>query len=227
MVEGRYRDLYQACVQNLLRRERGFLPVVSLAALLERMSVESTRNTALACKVPRVPDDPGEAFRRAVIAQEFLMRYVADVSKATGAVQSGAVKHLFRIREKFAFDPVRTTGSGRSLLWDAARAMLSYELMADMSEGLSRIQADAEGGRIRVLRVKERFSEPTPSGWSDVLINICFTDNFFPCEIQLVHAKMMLVRHDLGGHESYAQYRVAAEIVALSDVASDCGRLSL
>ena len=65
-----------------------------------------------------------------------------------------------------------------------------------------------------VLRIKDRFHNPTVGGWRDCLINVRFVDDphSVVCELQLVHVKMMLIRKNLSGHADYVAYRTALEL---------------
>jgi hypothetical protein len=68
---------------------------------------------------------------------------------------------------------------------------------------------------VQVVRVKNRLCTPTSSGWADCLVNFVFREDSdrHVCEIQLVHAKLMLVRKQMGAHASYATFRSAAELL--------------
>merc|ERR1711979_109824 len=92
--------------------------------------------------------------------------------------------------------------------------MIIYESMVGIENGVRHVRADHDSQLVQVFRVKDRFSTPTGGGWSDVLFNVMHRDNSFriPFEIQIVHSKMFVLRHSLGGHTSYNQYRTALEI---------------
>jgi hypothetical protein len=72
---------------------------------------------------------------------------------------------------------------------------------------------------VAIQRVKNRLQKPTDGGWADCLINFVFTDDPHGhiCKIQLVHDKLMLVRKNMGAHESYAFYRSAVELLEATD----------
>merc|ERR1712228_942437 len=95
--------------------------------------------------------------------------------------------------------------------------MVVYGSMANMARGVGHVQNDTENGLVEVFRVKNRFSNPM-GGWSDVLLNLRFQADvsespLVPFEVQLVHRAMLILRHDLGGHEAYAKFRFAAEFL--------------
>merc|ERR1712190_675656 len=112
------------------------------------------------------------------------------------------MKGLCRILEKSVID----AQGGRQVpsIFDAARSMLIFNAIADIALCLERVGVDRT---VKVLRLKDRFVKPA-GGWSDILINLQFTSVAFVFEIQLVHKKMLVIRHDLGGHHTYDSYRV-------------------
>merc|ERR1711934_307733 len=69
--------------------------------------------------------------------------------------------------------------------------------------------------KIDVLRVKNRFAEPTSGGWADFMISFRFRSdpNQHVCELQLCHKDMMNVRKKMGAHHEYAEFRSALELL--------------
>merc|ERR1711937_392915 len=72
--------------------------------------------------------------------------------------------------------------------------------------------------KIDVLRVKNRFAEPTSGGWADFMIcfRFCSDPNQHVCELQLCHKGMMNVRKNMGAHHEYAQFRSALELLEVT-----------
>jgi len=215
-LEQRFRGVYQACVCDMLQQEPGFDHAVGLARAM-KMTAERT-NYSHQC----APVDLVELFTSAVIIQERLNAYAQELAQGTGGTDMGGVpKHLFRMLEKQCLDS--EFASGRAIpqgILDSARAMICYDSMSGLAGGLAMLQSANSMGTIRLLRVKERFTDPTSGGWSDILVNLSFPlaehkHAFLPCEIQMVHAQMMLIRHDMGAHNEYAKFRITSEIVAL------------
>ena len=70
-------------------------------------------------------------------------------------------------------------------------------------------------GAIEVVRIKDRFHEPSSGGWSDCMINYVLRDdpNRHICEVQIVHSKLMMARHGIGSHEVYAKLRGEREVL--------------
>merc|ERR1711934_1098313 len=72
--------------------------------------------------------------------------------------------------------------------------------------------------KIDVLRVKNRFAEPTSGGWADFMISFRFRSdpNQHVCELQLCHKDMMTVRKQMGAHHEYAEFRSALELLEVT-----------
>ena len=89
--------------------------------------------------------------------------------------------------------------------------MIVFTKMADMQKA---VQALLECDEIEVLRVKDRFGNPTSGGWRDVMINFKLKGDptHHICEVQLVLEKLLVVRTQLGGHKEYAVLRSAVEL---------------
>merc|ERR1711934_522573 len=92
----------------------------------------------------------------------------------------------------------------------------------DMSNIGKREGWDAEQAGIKekidVLRVKNRFAEPTSGGWADFMISFRFRSdpNQHVCELQLCHKDMMNVRKKMGAHHEYAEFRSALELLEVT-----------
>merc|ERR1719409_1531158 len=92
----------------------------------------------------------------------------------------------------------------------------------DMSNIGKREGWDAEQAGIKekldVLRVKNRFAEPTSGGWADFMVSFRFRSdpNQHVCELQLCHKDMMTVRKQMGAHHEYAEFRSALELLEVT-----------
>ena len=76
-------------------------------------------------------------------------------------------------------------------------------------------------GKIVIVRNKNRFQAPTAAGWADAMINIvCPGDGdevaaaSHVCEVQLIHARMLQARKEFRGHNAYAAFREASELLS-------------
>ena len=81
----------------------------------------------------------------------------------------------------------------------------------------SRYNAAAAGlaVRLQIRRVKNRFAAPTCGGWADCLVSISIGNCKHVAEIQLVHARLMLVRKNMGAHHVYSNFRTAYEVLSM------------
>jgi len=72
--------------------------------------------------------------------------------------------------------------------------------------------------RINVLRVKNRFAQPTSGGWADFMVSFTFRDdpNKHVCELQLCHKDLMTVRKQMGAHHEYGEFRSALELLEVT-----------
>jgi hypothetical protein len=132
--------------------------------------------------------------------------------------KTSPTKHLWRVTEKQCLLPTKE----KSDVWDVSRTLVEYDCMQELASGLEYLQKDHSQGKIQIVRVKERFSQPTSGGWSDILVNICFLSDdpqvqALPCEIQFVHSRLMLIRQKMGAHMDYSKFRVAHEILELHE----------
>jgi hypothetical protein len=155
-------------------------------------------------------------------------RLMASIAQRTGATfHKAPVKGLVRMVEKLAL----TAGDKNwkpELLCDIVRGALEFENFGTMI-GMVRLlrELDSEIGnagvtggitdRICICRAKNRFGQPTSGGWADFMVNFYFEDDGDKhiCEVQLVHAQMLLVRTEMGAHKTYGQFRGAKEILEM------------
>jgi len=227
----KFRGVFQACVCDVLSREEGYYTVIGLACALENGDVvvkatscddEKATRLAMAALTSK---DHIKLYTAAVITQEILTSYIKEVADdSEGMPLACGAKHLSRIIEKQQY--TKTLEMQGVQIWDGSRGMVQYDTMLAMSKGLKRLQRDHVERKIRILRIKERFSKPSEGGWSDILINICFLPThhglvsevmLVPFEIQMVHFQMMLIRQDMGAHKAYKEFRTASEILQLED----------
>ena len=127
------------------------------------------------------------------------------------------VCHRSRAYEKIVLQPREDGGArkcgadrGAAKIFDIVRDMFEGDAMDDLVELLDLI---AKSDEIEVVRVKDRFSNPSPGGWRDVMINYRVKGHRHICEVQIVHSKMLIARKELGGHDEYAAERSARELL--------------
>merc|ERR1712037_314089 len=68
---------------------------------------------------------------------------------------------------------------------------------------------------VTVCRVKDRFTEPSDAGWTDLMLNFYLNDDDdqHVCEVQLIHFKMLSQRTTQEGHGAYNVFRAASELL--------------
>ena len=130
--------------------------------------------------------------------------------------ETSGLKKLQRVVEKALLKPVgdATVGETDSVL-DVVRAMIvvkDFGVLAAIVDGLKTL-SDAE--LVDVLRLKNRFKEPSPGGWRDLMVNLVILsdERRHVCEIQIVHEMMLTARKGLPGHAVYNKVRTAQELV--------------
>ena len=132
-----------------------------------------------------------------------------------GREQTG-LKATKRIVEKAALRPGE--GRGRTeRVCDVVRAMLvakDMRTVGAIAEALRALQAE---GLVEVLRIKDRFAQPSGGGWRDLMVNLVVLGDEgavrHVCEVQVAHEMMLTARKGLPGHEVYAVQRNAAEFI--------------
>ena len=77
-----------------------------------------------------------------------------------------------------------------------------------------------EAGALRVVRIKDRFAQPSAGGWRDLMVNFVLVGDAtrHVCEVQVVHEMMLTARKGLPGHAIYGIVRSAMELI------ESCGR---
>jgi serine/threonine protein kinase len=85
--------------------------------------------------------------------------------------------------------------------------------MGGLGAVLTALLALQAQGVIIIVRIKNRFEHPTPARWADAMVNLMCRGSEHVCELQLVHATMLKARKEFGGHNAYAAFREAAELL--------------
>ena len=150
-----------------------------------------------------------------------------DASGASdgGTGQGGArkartgLKKTSRVIEKSALRP----GEGRGLskcVCDVVRAMLVATSMSVVASIVRALWALHAADMIQVVRIKNRFRQPSAGGWRDLMVNFVIVGDAtrHVCEVQVVHQMMLTARKGLPGHAIYGIVRNAMELI------ESCGR---
>lgn len=128
------------------------------------------------------------------------------------------LKHVFRVLQKHATRVDGGKPTDFETACDIVRGSIVCESMSDLLAVLRLLLTMENEGRIKVVRIKNRFKTPTAAGWADAMVNfVCFGGGDAAaghvCELQLVHATMLKARKEFGGHCAYAAFREAAELL--------------
>jgi hypothetical protein len=142
----------------------------------------------------------------------------AKDSGVTVETRAAPLKHVFRVLQKHA---TRVDGGAPTefeTACDIVRGSIVCESVHDLSVVLWKLLAMEEEGKIVIVRIKNRFKNPTAAGWADAMLNfVCLGGGDavagHVCELQLVHTTMLKARKEFGGHAAYAAFREAAELL--------------
>jgi hypothetical protein len=133
-------------------------------------------------------------------------------------MRAAPLKHVFRVLQKHATRIDGGKPTDFETACDIVRGSIICESMGDLLAVLKLLLQFKQDGQIKIVRVKNRFDNPTAAGWADAMINfICLSGSAAAaghvCELQLTHATMLKARKDFGGHNAYAAFREAAELL--------------
>lgn len=199
-----YAGAYDAVHEVIRVEEAGYDAALAAAAALQEACVRHDGTLDL------LPDAVNRFIALYRTATSLLPRFtklVQDVATAADAEpQVAPLKAGMRLLEKEVLRP------GAGVPWDVVRAQVEVGSMAQLSAALEALGARRD---IRLHAVNDRFSRPA-AGWSDVAVYFSFDDaevGSVVAELQLVHAKLMLIRRNLGAHDMYDSVRFAAELL--------------
>lgn len=150
----------------------------------------------------------------AVPAHQLYRQHLPDFLNGTGLPikPMGELKDLFRFFEKFALDGDFEDPRG---IQDIVRYMIACQDFSQHSQVVNNLVKMSRKKIIRLCRLKDRYSNPTPGGWADLMVNFCFIadPDEHICELQIVHANLLALRgKEAGGHDDYNVVRGAAEL---------------
>jgi len=135
-----------------------------------------------------------------------------EIKEEAIGISSNKVKRLGRAVEKIFH--ASTDENYPSRLTDLARGMVVFKSMLSMARALEIIQECAE---ITILRVKDRWSDPTSFGWADILISFEFNTGHpaeqHVCELQFVHDAMVHTNLGRNAHVKFLTMRTCTELL--------------
>jgi hypothetical protein len=196
-----YLGIYTSCHRDLVMPEAGYRPVVQKATEIDT----KTKNDNRLQKKDKVPD----LYMEGAGLQASLNDFCKTCARETGVGEpiAATCKGLFRIMEKATLD-----GSVPKIR-DISRSTIQYKNMSDMLKGLEYVDSSP---KVKIIRIKDRWSSPSNGGWADIMINVVFPENEgHVCEIQFTHKQMSTVRKEMGAHHSYGTFRAAEELLEL------------
>jgi hypothetical protein len=154
-----------------------------------------------------------------VVVRELKAATGAGLELAVLGAKKTGLKKTSRVVEKSALRPGE--GRGRSKwVCDVVRAMLVATSMSAVGSIVRGLLALHEAGALRVVRIKDRFAQPSAGGWRDLMVNLVIVGDptRHVCEVQVVHEMMLTARKGLPGHAIYGIVRSAMELI------ESCGR---
>ena len=154
-----------------------------------------------------------------VVVRELATATGAGLELAVLGAEKTGLKKTSRVVEKSALRPGE--GRGRSKwVCDVVRAMLVATSMSAVGSIVRGLLALHKAGALRVVRIKDRFAQPSAGGWRDLMVNFVIVGDptRHVCEVQVVHEMMLTARKGLPGHAIYGIVRSAMELI------ESCGR---
>ena len=108
-----------------------------------------------------------------------------------------------------------------SIVFDSMNDLQSCAILLDACDAHSDADDVVIKTPIEIVRVKNRYAEPTAGGWADALINFRFADaagaaRGHVVEVQLIHASLKKVREAWGAHKGYTHFRTAVQLLEAS-----------
>jgi tetratricopeptide (TPR) repeat protein len=167
---------------------------------------------------------------------EFVLQSMATaLSLSSDRIVIPPLKGRDRAAEKAKDDyGSRTPGPSFAWLYDVVRGCIKCDSEQEICSAMAYLQSldaasDAEDNtcwngsgddhsRIRIVRMKNRFVQPTPGGFRDITINISIrapkeldSDRIYVthiCELQIHLAPLYLLAKQLGSHSVYEHFRM-------------------
>jgi hypothetical protein len=128
-------------------------------------------------------------YHHAAAAFSAFQAYVRSVGDSVGAkvVLPDGLKQPFRVIEKTTLIESANERGNAERIMDVVRGTLVCDSVSQMLQTFQLICEDAAGSEFVVVRVKDRFSNPTDAGWGDIMVNgfLRSDPNRHRCEIQV------------------------------------------
>jgi len=211
-----FKTLYDATMKNIRFKEReGFVKYMAVVSNMkkrvsERSCPANATNLADLYRSGRAVYDRFHAFvERAAKASDTGSAYKPNGERAK-------MKGIYRVLEKGCFKYNDTWQDIGDLDVSKVRDLVRGAIIDTNMGGISDI-ADYifNSEEVTVCRVKDRFTESSGAGWTDLMLNFYMNDdeNQHVCEVQLIHFKMLSQRTTQEGHGAYNVFRAATELL--------------
>lgn len=86
-----------------------------------------------------------------------------------------------------------------------------------MREVVEKLKDQAEPDVV-VCDVKDRWTDSSEGGWRDLICILAVGPQRIMCEVQVVHAKLLVARKGLDAHKAYAKYRSYFEMLNFAEL---------
>ena len=205
-----------------------------LAAWTKWVTTELPKRMPHGMILTQTTSDLFEVYREAAEVHAYYNAVLKRIAKETGAEWRPApLKKIFRICEKA--EHKKHTHEEDSIffecskIFDIVRGTLVYDKLGDEDGGVLRgVRTLFDCTQFQVIRIKDRFTNPTSACWRDVLINgrmKALDGNLQPhiVEVQFHHKDLREERMNVGGHYIYERHRALFEACeeACGDEASE------
>eukprot|EP00729_Bicosta_minor_P006417 gene6417-2760_t len=143
-------------------------------------------------------------------------------------------KALYRMAEKALLKGVKSAANGGdgtvqesnvldcSDICDVVGCLVVCEDFRSMREAVEKLKEQTEQDVI-VCEVKERWTSSSDGGWRDLICILAVGPQRIMCEVQVVHATMLVVRKRLDAHKAYAKYRSYFELLNFAGLLGSAG----
>ena len=212
----RYEELYDASYKFLKEGEAN--AEVELAEI-HRLAVSAPEESA-AQPVYHIRDGSAvqctseqvQLYLQAAEVRPRVTKMMLDKFGGSGRFKSCAsIKRNVRIAEKALLRAPPHEGEVDRCL-DLVRDMY---VATEVREVREVVAAMCEWSAVQIVRIKDRFHEPSAGGWRDCMINyVCRDDPYAHiCELQVSHTAMVATREGMHAHAVYNHTRNAPELV--------------
>jgi len=220
----RFYDVYGAIVKGIMSDE----PDAYEAYVKVATAIGDHAKANHKCR--QTSEDALEIWIAAKRAGPGFAKILTQVSAAVEGTmgKEGPLKKMYRMVEKSGLRTENSGGLGDDgslvINWrfgkvcDIRRGFIECTNFDQLRGVLEALKQAEDDGLIVIVRIKNRFTNPSAGGWADCMVNFYMAADPAQhiCELQCVHKDLMLARKNLGGHVIYGKGRAAAELLELA-----------